>query len=214
MNAFESSRESGPCDAAGVQSTSTQPPPGRKRILDSEDEAELPPIGVEPRTGGSKRTKNPRTQQPKGRRSKHGEFVTLTVRSMQLTFTVLSGRKLYVPTEGRWLELILTHIADAVHQDLVEPGPDFAALLHQSDRPRIGWRAARPGLQYHGNWYMRYQGEASSHVERRGFQVPRRALSGEIYTDAEALDAAKQVLHRVKKAWNERDTSDLARFDV
>ena len=214
MNAFESSRESGPCDAAGEQSKPSQPPPGRKRILDSDDEAELPPIGVEPRMGGGRRTKNPRTQQPKGRRSKHGEFVTVTVRGMQLTFTVLSGRKMYVPTEGHWLELMITHIANAAQQDAVEPGPDFAALLHQSDRPHIGWRAARHGSQCHGNWYMRYQGEASSHVERRGFQVPRRALSGEIYTESEALDGAKQVLHRVKKTWNERDTSDLARFDV
>ena len=44
--------------------------------------------------------------------------------------------------------------------------------------------------------------------------MPRRALSGEFYTEEEALEAATQVLHRARKTWNERDRSDLARFKV
>ena len=70
LNAFESHRESGQCDAAGSHSKPGQLPPGRKRVLDSDDEAELPPKGVEPRGVGGRRTKNHGSQQPKGRRSK------------------------------------------------------------------------------------------------------------------------------------------------
>ena len=55
-------------------------------------------------------------------------------------------------------------------------------------------------------------GTSRQHVA--GFQVPRKALSGEIYTVSETLHASKQLLHRVKKIWNERDQSSLARFDV
>ena len=215
LNAFESCRESGECDAAGEHSKPSQPPPGRKRVLDSDDEAELPPNGVEPRGGGGRRTKNHCSQQPKGRRSKRGEFVTMTVRDMKLTFTVLPGRKMYVPVEGRWLQLIIEHIANLAPQGGVETGIDFAALLHKSDRPRIGWRAARHDSKYHGNWYMRCQAQdGTTRLQRAGFQVPRRALTGEFYTASEALSAAKQVLHLVKRSWNERDLSDLARFDV
>ena len=51
-------------------------------------------------------------------------------------------------------------------------------------------------------------------MQRAGFQVPRMGLSGELYTATEALHAAKQVLHLVKRTWNVRDRSDMARFDV
>ena len=134
---------------------------------------------------------------------------------MKLTFTVLPGRKMYVPAQGRWLQLIIEHIANLAPQHGVEPSPDFAALLHKSDRPHIGWRSSRREATFHGNWYMRCQAQdGTTHVHRRGFQVPRRALSGELYTASEALHAAKQVLHLVKKSWNERDLSGRARFDV
>ena len=215
LNAFESFRESGQCDAAGEHSKPSQPPPGRKRVLDSDDEAERAPNGVEPRGGGGRRTKKHCSQQPKGRRSKRGEFVTLTVRDMKLTFTVLLGRKMYVPVEGGWLQLIIEHIANLLPQCGVESVPDFAALLQKSDRPRIGWRVARRDSKFHGNWYMRCQAQdGKTHLQRAGFQVPRRALSGEFYTASEALNAAKQVLHLVKKSWNEWDLSGMARFEV
>ena len=87
--------------------------------------------------------------------------MTLTVRGMKLSFTVLQGRKLYMPVEGKCLASMVDHIAN----NGIEPGPDFAALLGKTDRPHLGWRVARPESQYHGNWYIRYQGEASSHVE-------------------------------------------------
>ena len=70
---------------------------------------------------------------------------------MKLTFTVLPGRKMYVPVEGQWLQLIIEHIANLALQGGVESGSDIAALLHKSDRPRIGWRAARSDSKYHGN---------------------------------------------------------------
>ena len=59
LHAFESCRESGQCDATGEHSKASQPPPGRKRVLDSDDEAELPPKGVEPRGGGREEDKKP-----------------------------------------------------------------------------------------------------------------------------------------------------------
>ena len=134
---------------------------------------------------------------------------------MKLTFTVLRGRKMYVPVEGGWLQLIIEHIANLAPQGGVESGPDFAALLLKSERPRIGWRAARHDSKYHGNWYIRCQTQdGKTHVQRAGFQVPRRALTGEFYTASEVLRAAKQVLHLAKKSWNERGLSGLARFDV
>ena len=135
------------------------------------------------------------------------------VRDMQLTFTVVRGRKLYVPTEGRWLHTIIEHVANMAPEGGAGSGPYFAALLVKSDRPRLGWRAARHASKYHGNWYMRWQAQdGKTHLQRAGFLVPRKALSGELYTDEEALNAAKQVLRRVKRSWNERDLSDMARF--
>ena len=137
------------------------------------------------------------------------------VRDMQLTFTVVQGRKMYVPVEGRWLHMIIEHIANLAPQGGAESEPYFAALLDKSDRPRIGWRVARHHGKYHGNWYMRCQAQdGKTHLQRAGFLVPRKALSGEFYTASEALYAAKQVLHLVKKSWNERDLSGMARFDV
>ena len=47
--------------------------------------------GFEPREGAGSRTKTHCSQQPKGRRSRRGDFVILVVRSMKLTFTVLPG---------------------------------------------------------------------------------------------------------------------------
>ena len=141
--------------------------------------------------------------------------MTLTVRNMKLTFTVLPGRKMYVPVDGQWLQLVIEYIAKLAPQDGAEPGPDFAALLHKSDRPHVGWRAARPESKFHGNWYMRCQAQdGTTHLHRAGFLVPRMALSGEFYTASEALQAAMSVLHHVKRSWNQRDLSDRARFDV
>ena len=216
LDAFEAWRESGEGDATGEHSKASQPPPGRKRFLDSDDEAELPPKGVEPRGVGGRRTKNHGSQQSKGRRSKRGEFVSLTVRHMQLTFTVGEGRKLYVPVDGPWLRVIIEHIDNLSLQGGAESEePDFAALLVKSDRPRLGWRATRHHGKFHGNWYMRCKdADGKEHLQRAGFVVPRKALSGEFYTASEALNAAKQVLLLVKKRWNERDLSDRARFDV
>ena len=215
INAFGSCRASGHGDAAVAHDKPNQPPPGRKRILDSDDEGELPPPGFEPRGGGRKTKKNSTLQSP-GRRSKLGEFVTIDVRDLKLTFTVMPGRKMYVPVEGQWLQMIIEHIAQLALQGGVEPGPDFAALLLKSDRPRIGWRAAGSESKFHGNWYMRctVQQDGTTQRLRAGFQVPRRALSGELYTASEAMHAAKQVLRLVKRSWNERDLSDLARFDT
>jgi hypothetical protein len=214
FNAFETSRESGHGDAPVEHNTPSKPPPGRKRVLDSDDEAELPPKGFEPRGGEGKRALKNGTSPSKGRRSKRGEFATLEVRDMKLTFTVLPGRKMYVPVEGKWLRLIIEHIARELPGD-IGSGPDIASLLHKSDRPRIGWRAASPHSKYHGNWHMRCQAQhGTMRTHMAGFQVPRRALSGELYTASEALQAAKQVLHLVKKRWNEQDLSDFARFDV
>ena len=135
---------------------------------------------------------------------------------MKLTFTVLPGRKMYVPVEGQWLQLILEHIARLTPQGGgAQSNAAIAALLLKSDRPRIGWRAASCDSKYHGKWYMRCQAQdGTTHMQSAGFQVPRRALSGELYTASEALHAAKQVLHLVKRSWNEQDLSDLARFDV
>ena len=213
MNAFESSHESGQCGAPGP----AKAPPPRKRILDSDDEADLAPDGVEPRGGGkSGQARNPRSQLPKARRSKRGEFVTLTVRGMKLTFTVLPGRRMHVPVEeGKSLQMIIEHIASCAPKEGVEESPDFAALLKDSERTFIGWRGAKHDSKFHGKWYFRYEGpDGCTRTLGAGFQVPRRSLSGEIYTALEALRAAEQVLLRVKKTWNEHDHSDRARFDL
>ena len=141
--------------------------------------------------------------------------MTLTVRGMSLTFAVCHGRKMYVPLEGRWLQLIIEHIASESLQEGVEPSPDFVALLRKSDRPFIGWRSASLGADVHGNWYMRFQAQdGSKRLGSAGFRVPRMDLSGQIYSASDALHAVRQVLHRVKMRWNERDCSDRARFDV
>ena len=167
--------------------------------------------------GGAKAKKM--VKQPKGsgqeKRLKRGEFVTREVRGTHLTYTVLSGRKMYVPVAGSSLQSIIKIIAQSDSPDGVEPSPDFSALLQKIDRPRIGWRAHRHDAKYHGNWYMRWQApDGTTHTQAGGFQVPRRALSGEIYAFKEAFEAAKQVLHRVKKTWNEKDQSLLPRFDA
>ena len=215
LNAFESHRESVEGDAAEEHSKPSKTTRGRKRVLDSDDETDLNPNGVEPRGGGERRAKKHRSQQAKGRPSKRGEFSNVAVRGMKLMFTMLPGRKMYVPAQGRWLQLIIEHIANLTHQDGVVPGPDFAALLHKSDRPHIGWRSARCEATFHGNWYMRWQAQdGTTHIQRRGFLVPRRALSGDLYTASEALHAAEQVLQRVRRSWNDQDFSDRARFDV
>ena len=128
LNAFESCRESGHGDAAEEKNkASSQPPPGRKQILDSDDEAELTPQRLRATGRGRAQDKTSRTPESKGRRSKHGEFVNLEICGMKLTFTELHGRKMYVPVEGQSLQLILEHI-DLTAKVGAVCGPDIAAV--------------------------------------------------------------------------------------
>ena len=195
-----------------------QHPPGRKRFLDSDDESALPsppPTGVEPRGGRCGPTGNRRPQQPRSRKSKRVEFVTVTVRGMKLTFTVLRGREVYVPVEGQWLQQIIEHVARESSQHGFEPSPDFMALLHKSDCPHIGWLPARLGAKHYGNWCIRCRGQdGMTRMFSAGFRVPRMDLSGGTCSASDALHAARLALHRAKMCWNERDVSGVARFDV
>ena len=144
-----------------------------------------------------------------------GEFACFTsIRRMQLTFTVLAGRKMYVPTDGPSLAAIISHIANGG----VEPGPGFSELLDPTDRDRIGWRCAPLDSKLHGTWFMRYvrRSTASCHVRSKGFHVLKRGAGGKgkFYTDDEALDVARHALFYVKRMWNETDQSNLPRFPV
>ena len=214
INAFDSKTQA---TTASDHSKPSPPTSGRKRILDSDDDAELDPKGFEPRREVSKHTGRPPRQKfcsgPE-KRVRRGELVTREIRGTRLTYTVSTGRKMYVPVSGSSLQSILQIIAQAESQDGMQPSADLAALLHKSDRPRLGWRAHKHESKFYGNWYMRWQAaDGTSHLQQKGFQVPRMALSGDIYDIKEACEAAKQVLHRVKKQWNKQDKSDLPRFD-
>ena len=214
------------CHATDKHNEPGQHPPGRKRILDSDDESALPfspptgfepraPTRFEPRGGTSGPTRNRRPQQPRSRRSKRCEFVTAMVRGMKLTFTVLRGRGVYVPVEGPWLQQIIEHVARESSQQGFEPSPDFMALLHKCDRPHIGWLPARLGVKDHGSWCIRCRRQdGMTRMFSAGFRVPRMDSSGGTYSASDALHAARQALHRAKMCWNKRDVSGLARFDV
>ena len=223
LRAFDSHRESLPVpngDALG--SGASQRPKGRKLIMDSDDEAppaSPDPTGFEP-SGGRR---GPTRKRPGGRRARRGEFLTLMVRDdVTLTFTVGKGRKVYVPLEGRWVSVVIEHLAGKLSQHAGEPGPDFeprpdfSGLLHKSERPRIGWRTyGKPGTKHHGNWYMRYKGNCGkTRYLGSGFQVPRKDLSGNVYSSSAALKVAQKVLHQVKVHWNKLDMSGQERFDV
>ena len=114
------------------------------------------------------------------------------------------------------MSVVIDHLARQLSQHDVDTGPDFSGLLRKSDRGRIGWRTAvMNGANNHGNWYMRYKRHCGKTcVVSSGFQVPRKDLNGEVFSSSDALDKAREVLHRVKRHWNELDMSGQERFDL
>ena len=197
---------------------------GRKRILDSDDEAE----GCAPASGdaaaSSHAGKPARDGHPNRRRSnrlrrvKRGEFLNRDVRGMQLTFTMLRGPTLFVPVDGPWLQLIIDHLVGRRGEAKRGEGAasvNLAALLQKSDRGRVGWRRGSAAASSHGRWIVRYVNtDGKSKETSADLAVPRRALSGEIYTSTEAERAAAQVLQRARRTWDRLDASSLPRYDI
>ena len=130
---------------------------------------------------------------------------------MQVSYTVWLGRELLASMDGPWLKKIVRHIAQWKRE---EPGR-FEPMLDSSRvlEPRIRWRATETEDEL-GSWVMRWRTRNADTLRMRTFPVPRHTLSGEIYSHAEALEAARQVLGHVKRCWNRLDRSDHPRFDV
>ena len=197
---------------------------GRKRILDSDDEADLSaPAGGDAaasshaeQPAGGRRPNCKRAHG--GRRVKRGEFLNRDVRGMHLTFTVLRGPRLFVPVDGPWLQLILEHLAGRSGEPKRgedATSVDFRALLQKTDRARVVWRGGLASASSHGSWMVRYlHTDGRCRAWSSGLAVPRRALSGEIYTSTEAEHAASQVLQRARRTWDRLDVSSLPRYDV
>ena len=185
---------------------------GRKRILDSDDEEQMPGHGFEP-SAAAVTKKRVRT-----RRCHPGEFVRRLVRQeFNLTYTVTDGRKLWLPVDERGVHNVIDHLASWIAKAGFEPSPDFPSLLAPEERRFIGWRWA-PHLTHgpnHGTWYMRCQTSGGKEqILRQSYHVPRCNLAGCRLTTEQALEAARQVLQRVKVAWNRMDKSDNARLVI
>ena len=80
---------------------------GRKRLLDSDDEAEMRAASSQD-VGHACVQSSPRETQSS--KAKRGEFLNREVQGMQLTFTVLKGPRVLVPTEGPSLNLIVEYL--------------------------------------------------------------------------------------------------------
>ena len=84
---------------------------GRKRVLDSDDEAE---VGAA--SGGSGLRAKTKPLSP-CRPHRRAEFVHAEVRGMDLTFMVTAGPKVFVPVDGPWLPMIVKHLVGRTGED-------------------------------------------------------------------------------------------------
>ena len=153
---------------------------------------------------------------PRGERKKKAVFVVRAPRGFQLSYTVMLERELSASMDGPWLQRMAEHIGKWRPEGYGrEAMPEFSSLLEQDCCSRICW-LDRPTEHEWGAWVMCWQESEGVTTQwfKRKFGVPRHTLSGEIHSHAEALEAARQVLRRVKRCWNRWDQSDHPRFDV
>ena len=192
---------------ASSQEASAKRP--RSRIFGSDDEADPGVLAPEaPKRGRGRGRRCPR-------RTRRGEWVTLEVRGIPLSFTLLSGPKIVVDMEASLIQRIVDDL-------LPRRGEARQGLSHEADKTvkqhitrqdkgRLQWRA--PSWRAPGSWtvlFMNADGERSSSCA--GLRVPRLSLSGEVLSVEEVTTAALQLQTKARREWNRLDHSDAERY--
>ena len=193
-------------DEASSQDASAKRP--RSRIFGSDDEADPGVLVPEAPKRGRGRGRRPR-------RTRRGEWVTLEVRGIPLSFTLLSGPKIVVDMEASLIQRIVDDL-------LPRRGEARQGLSHEADKTvkqhitpqdkgRLQWRA--PSWRAPGSWtvvFLNALGERSSSCA--GLRVPRVSLSGEVLNVEELTAAALQLQTKARREWNRLDHSDAERY--
>ena len=193
-------------DEASSQDASAKRP--RSRILGSDDEADPGVLVPEAPKRGRGRGRRPR-------RTRRGEWVTLEVRGIPLSFTLLSGPKIVVDMEASLIQRIVDDLLPRrgeARQGLTDEA-DKTVKQHitRQDKGRLQWRA--PSWRAPGSWtvvFLNALGERSSSCA--GLRVPRVSLSGEVLNVEELTAAALQLQTKARREWNRLDHSDAERY--
>ena len=193
-------------DEASSQDASAKRP--RSRILGSDDEADPGVLVPEAPKRGRGRGRRPR-------RTRRGEWVTLEVRGIPLSFTLLSGPKIVVVMEASLIQRIVDDLLPRrgeARQGLTDEA-DKTVKQHitRQDKGRLQWRA--PSWRAPGSWtvvFLNALGERSSSCA--GLRVPRVSLSGEVLNVEELTAAALQLQTKARREWNRLDHSDAERY--
>ena len=193
-------------DEASSQDASAKRP--RSRIFGSDDEADPGVLAPEAPKRGRGRGRRPR-------RTRRGEWVTLEVRGIPLSFTLLSGPKIVVVMEASLIQRIVDDLlprrGEAKQGLSHEADKTVKQHITRQDKGRLQWRA--PSWRAPGSWtvvFLNALGERSSSCA--GLRVPRVSLSGEVLNVEELTAAALQLQTKARREWNRLDHSDAERY--
>ena len=191
---------------ASSQEASAKRP--RSRIFGSDDEADAGVLVPEAPKRGRGRGRRPR-------RTRRGEWVTLEVRGIPLSFTLLSGPKIVVDMEASLIQRIVDDLlprrGEAKQGLSHEADKTVKQHITRQDKGRLQWRA--PSWRAPGSWtvlFLNADGERSSSCA--GLRVPRVSLSGEVLNVEELTAAALQLQTKARREWNRLDHSDAERY--
>ena len=142
-------------------------------------------------------------------------WATISVRNMSITCYCGKGRQLLVPLDTGDMNRIIEHLLPRVGEaKQASRAVDFGTMmLEESDRKLICWRRFPAGRNGYGCWVVNYKDKDGNTAHfQTGLVVPRRNLAGDVMMPQEQKEAASMVLLKAKRAWNDLDQSDHARF--
>ena len=173
-------------------------------ISDSEDENAVRDEGFGPREQTSPKLRRVPT-------ARLGELITRDVRGFKLTYTVGRGPKVWIPTDGPFIE----RIVKGLQPRACSQGPASASsqeglaatAASSQDRGRVFWRG-------HGYQIIYSDGKGNWRQSRAGLTLPKRGLTNEPLTEKETLRAKHMLLKKARREWNRLDQSGAPRCDA
>ena len=191
---------------------------GRKAVFssDDEDDADNKKTGCEP-------TKSANARGVARSRLARGELWSVTADGVTLTCALGRGKTVHVVVENGIVERIVSHlhnnIATAAKGEEITQA--YNRLLSKQDMVRIVWRSSNfisrnnTNSVCQGGWQIHFtDANGKKKSSRTGLSVPIMGLSGAARTQDEYMDAAREVLVKARRTWNEMDQSLEDRFGL
>jgi hypothetical protein len=188
--------EDGPASSQGG-------PQGRAAIFDGDSESDEAPV------------------ERRGKRSRGGvtakaSFRSIVVRELTIKCSCGPGPRLLIPVDTGDLERIVQHLHSRAGE---QPESDcvFLRMLSDVEIKIIVWKnqpaSSQEPTSTVGSWQIIYHTDAGQTKRTSaGLQVPAVDLAGERLNAVGVRDAAKQVLVKARRLWNQVDRSDRPRL--